>query len=75
MSAILEVSSIKEASGNEAAEEMVQTITNDFSILTSELKEAMSVAEEADDETTGDMLLGIHQSLEKHNWMLKSFLG
>jgi starvation-inducible DNA-binding protein len=75
MSAILEISSIKEASGSEAAEEMVQTIANDFSILISELKEAMSVAEEADDETTGDMLLGIHQSLEKHNWMLKSFLG
>jgi starvation-inducible DNA-binding protein len=35
----------------------------------------MQVADEIGDETTGDMLLGIHQSLEKHVWMLKSFLG
>lgn len=75
MKEILEMSSVKEANGNENAEEMVASISNDFSILIGELKEGMKVAEEADDEATGDMLLGIHQSLEKHNWMLKSFLG
>ncbi|WP_453994277.1 Dps family protein [Bacillus nitroreducens] len=75
MKEILEMSSVKEANGNESAEEMVASISNDFSILIGELKEGMKVAEEADDEATGDMLLGIHQSLEKHNWMLKSFLG
>jgi len=75
MKEILEQSSIKEASGSENAEEMVQVISNDFSIVVNELKEGMSIAEESGDETTGDMLLAIHQSLEKHNWMLKSFLG
>lgn len=75
MKEILEVSTVKEAMGNESAEQMVQVITDDFNILTSELKEGMSVADEVDDETTGDMLLAIHQSLEKHIWMLKSFLG
>ncbi|MFS0864448.1 Dps family protein [Fredinandcohnia sp. 179-A 10B2 NHS] len=75
MKEILESSSIKEAGGGENAEEMVATISNDFSILTGELKEGMKVAEEVDDETTGDMLLAIHQSLEKHIWMLQSFLG
>jgi len=75
MREILEHASLKEASGNENAEEMVQVISNDFSIVINELKEGMSIAEESGDETTGDMLLAIHQSLEKHNWMLKSFLG
>ncbi|MFT4417253.1 Dps family protein [Fredinandcohnia humi] len=75
MKEILEVSSIREADGNENAEDMVSVISNDFSILTGELKEGMKIAEEADDETTGDMLLAIHQSLEKHVWMLQSFLG
>lgn len=75
MKEILEMSSIQEANGNENAEEMVANISNDFSILTGELKEGMKVAADADDETTGDMLLSIHQGLEKHIWMLQSFLG
>ncbi|MCC3358045.1 Dps family protein [Bacillus sp. REN16] len=75
MKDILDMSSIQEASGNEDAEEMVSNVSNDFSILSGELKEGMKVAADADDETTGDMLLAIHQSLEKHIWMLQSFLG
>ncbi|WP_099351904.1 Dps family protein [Fredinandcohnia onubensis] len=75
MKEILELSSIKEANGNENADDMVATISNDFSILTGELKEGMKVAGDVDDETTGDMLLAIHQTLEKHIWMLQSFLG
>ncbi len=75
MKEILELSSIEEASGHESAEEMVQSLINDFSVITGEVKEGMTLAGEVDDETTGDMLLAIHQSLEKHIWMLKSFLG
>ncbi|MDQ0224496.1 Dps family protein [Metabacillus niabensis] len=75
MKECLELSSIKEAEGNETAEQMVQTIHDDFTLLAEELKQGMELAGEVGDETTGDMLLAIHQSLEKHNWMLKSFLG
>ncbi|MCM3787028.1 DNA starvation/stationary phase protection protein [Domibacillus indicus] len=71
----LELATVNEAEGQEAAEEMVQSVVNDFTTLTGELKEAMDLAAEVGDETTGDMLLAIHQSLEKHVWMLKSFLG
>lgn len=71
----LEKASVQEAKGNESAEEMVQIIVGDFTVLTEELKEAMDLAAEVGDETTGDMLLAIHQSLEKHLWMLRSFLG
>lgn len=75
MKEILEQASIKEANGQEDASQMVQSIVDDFNIMIGELKEGMSLAEEVDDETTGDMLLAIHQSLEKHVWMLTSFLG
>lgn len=71
----LEQATINEAEGHETAEEMVQSVVADFKTLTGELKEAMDLAAEVGDETTGDMLLAIHQSLEKHVWMLKSFLG
>ncbi|MFD2442969.1 Dps family protein [Bacillus sp. CGMCC 1.16607] len=71
----LNMASIQEASGSESAEEMVQSVSNDFSLLVKELKEGMSIADEANDEITSDMLLAIHSSLEKHVWMLKAFLG
>jgi starvation-inducible DNA-binding protein len=75
MTGCLEISSVKEAEGGETASEMVASIVSDFSVLISELKKAMEIAEGANDETTGDLLLSIHASLEKHVWMLNSFLG
>jgi starvation-inducible DNA-binding protein len=75
MKECLAMASVQEASGNESAEEMVQSISSDYSLLVGELKEGMSIAEQANDEITGDMLLAIHSSLEKHVWMLKAYLG
>lgn len=75
MKEILEISTIHEAEGGESAEQMVKNIASDFSTLIEELKEGMEVADSTGDETTGDMLLAIHQSVEKHNWMLHAFLG
>lgn len=75
MSDFLEESTIKEASGKETAEQMVDQLIKDFSSVTEELKEGMEAAEEAGDETTADMLLAIHKKLEKHVWMLSAFNG
>ncbi|WP_042461015.1 Dps family protein [Neobacillus dielmonensis] len=75
MKECLELSSIEEAAGTETAQEMVQSVVNDFSIIIGELKEGMNFTDEINDETTGDMLLAIHSGLEKHVWMLKAFLG
>lgn len=75
MQACLEQSSLKEASGAETATKMVEAVIEDFSILISELKEGMNVCAEENDETTSDMLLAIHTAIEKHRWMLQSFLG
>jgi starvation-inducible DNA-binding protein len=75
MKECLELASVKEAVGTETAEQMVQSIHDDFSIIAEELKSGIGIAEEANDETTGDMLLSIHQTIEKHNWMLKAYLG
>ncbi|WP_017728825.1 Dps family protein [Halalkalibacterium ligniniphilum] len=74
MREFLEISSISEAKGGETADEMVAEISKDFDTIIDELKEGMEAADSLGDETTADMLLAIHQSLEKHNWMLRSFL-
>jgi len=75
MTGCLEVASIKEAEGTEKAEQMVESTVHDFTQIINELKQGMSLAESVSDETTGDMFLAIHSSLEKHVWMLNSFLG
>lgn len=70
----LQLSSIEEAVGNEKANEMIQSLVKDFSMLTGELKEGIALAEKNEDEVTADMLLSILQSLEKHIWMLQATL-
>lgn len=69
----LSAASVKEAVGSEKAADMVRSTEQDFRILIAELLEGMEIAQQAGDETTSDMLLAIHSSLEKHVWMLASF--
>ncbi|XEC95464.1 Dps family protein [Paenibacillus tarimensis] len=73
MSDYLAVSSVQDAKGDEMAEQMVDTIIADYTVLIGQLKDGIALAQEANDETTADMLLAIHTSLEKHVWMLKAF--
>lgn len=70
----LELASIKEASSAMNANEMVQATLDDFRTVTEESKKGIELAEAQSDETTGDILLAIHQELEKHNWMLSAYL-
>jgi starvation-inducible DNA-binding protein len=74
MKECLETASVKEADGQETAERMVAELAGDFDRMIGELKEGIEEADKAGDESTADMLLGIHTSLEKHVWMLHSFL-
>lgn len=75
MSAALELASVKEASGRESATDMVASIVDDYATMIEELKQGMELAGEVNDDTTSDLLLSIHSGLEKHVWMLNSFLG
>ncbi|MEJ8545626.1 Dps family protein [Brevibacillus borstelensis] len=67
--------SIEEANDRETAEEMVETLIEDFTTVIDELKDGMKKVEELGDEGTADLLLSIQSSLEKHVWMLKAFQG
>jgi starvation-inducible DNA-binding protein len=55
-----ERSSVNDSTGDKDSEQMVQTHESDFSTVIDVLKQGMSIAEEANDETTGVMLLDIH---------------
>ena len=71
----LRLSSVKEAIGEETAEQMTAAIANDFSQLIGELRQGIKIAVSCDDEDTADLLLSIKSGLEKHVWMLTAFVG
>ncbi|MBO8164548.1 MAG: DNA starvation/stationary phase protection protein [Brevibacillus sp.] len=71
----LQHASLTEATGNETAQQMVQNIANDFGTIIDELKQGISIAEDQNDQATADILIGMRSSLEKHRWMLTSFLA
>jgi starvation-inducible DNA-binding protein len=71
----LQLSSIKEATGDENAQDMVKTLADDFNTICSELTEGITLAEDNDDQPTADMFIAIRNSLEKHRWMLEAYLA
>jgi starvation-inducible DNA-binding protein len=71
----LQLSSIKEATGDENAQDMVKTLADDFNTICSELTEGITLAEDNDDQPTADMFIAIRDSLEKHRWMLEAYLA
>jgi starvation-inducible DNA-binding protein len=75
MKAYLEHAAIEEAKGGESADEMVAQLVNDYERLIEELKAGVRAAEEAGDEPTADVLLGMLAGVQKHVWMLRAFGG
>ncbi|MDF2713135.1 MAG: Ferritin Dps family protein [Paenibacillus sp.] len=75
MKEMMAEASIKEASGDESADQMVKTIVKDFQTMIGEMRKAIDLAEEAGDHTSADMMTGVQNSLEKHVWMLEATLG
>jgi starvation-inducible DNA-binding protein len=53
---------------------MIRTVSQDFATMINELQEGIKAAEEEGDEPSGDMMIAIQGSLQKHKWMLDAFL-
>lgn len=75
MNEMLAQASVREASGNESAEQMVRAIVDDFRTMIKEMRQAIDQADQANDHATADMMTGIQKSLEKQVWMLESSSG
>lgn len=71
----LDIATIQEASGKEEPTTMVQNLVEDFATLSESYQEGIDLAEKAGDVVTGDLLTGFKGNLEKHMWMLRSYLG
>ncbi|GAB6988442.1 Dps family protein [Paenibacillus pini] len=75
MKEYLELSTIQEADGSEDALKMVQNLVEDFATVAEGLHEGIQLAEEAEDQPTSDLLTTVKGELEKHMWMLRTYLG
>jgi starvation-inducible DNA-binding protein len=71
----LQISSIKEAEGDENAEGMIRALVDDFNTVCTELTEGITLAEDNDDQPTADLFIAIRTSLEKHSWMFEAYLA
>lgn len=71
----LQHATVTEAAGSEDARQMVQHVANDFATVIEELKQGIQSAEKENDQATADILTGMCKKLEKHHWMLTSFLA
>ncbi|WP_342528791.1 DNA starvation/stationary phase protection protein [Chryseomicrobium sp. FSL W7-1435] len=71
----LELSVVKEATGKESTDKMVETVVKDFGTIMKSLKKGMEEAAKDEDDMTEDLLNAVYQSIEKHQWMLNAFLG
>jgi starvation-inducible DNA-binding protein len=72
---MLDLTTIKEATGKEKTEDMIQTVISDFEQLSNEFAKVIEAADTNSDDVTADMLTGMKASLEKHTWMLRAYLG
>ena len=70
----LEISIVDEAGKNYSAEQMVEAFSNDLTHISEQLIKSIEVAGEAGDDVSEDMFIGMKNSVDKHNWMFKSYL-
>jgi starvation-inducible DNA-binding protein len=71
----LETSEIKETSTNLTSELMVRELLSDYRILLQYMFSVVEVASEEKDSGTEEMVKVFINQLEKHHWMLSSFLA
>jgi len=70
---MLEATSLKEDEDLSSPGTMVTRTVKDVETLKKNLLAALKTAEAADDRTTTNLLDGIHDGLEAHQWMLKAW--
>lgn len=70
----LEISIVDETGKNYSAEQMVEAFSNDLTHISEQLVKSIEVAGEAGDDVSEDMFIGMKNSVDKHNWMFKSYL-
>jgi starvation-inducible DNA-binding protein len=76
MSKYLDETTLKEASADDKENEVMRQLNEDYRQMIKEMKETgLTLAQEANDDGTEDMLIGFIKKFEKHCWMFRAFLA
>lgn len=70
----LYISNVKEPEGHLKPSQMVAETLKDLETLIVHMNEVVSVASEAGDDGTADLITGFSKFLEKKHWMFRAFL-
>ncbi|SUM69752.1 Non-specific DNA-binding protein Dps / Iron-binding ferritin-like antioxidant protein / Ferroxidase [Staphylococcus saccharolyticus] len=54
---------------------MVEELSKDFTNISKQLEDGIRVAGDAGDDVSEYMFISMQTSVDKHNWMLLSYLG
>ena len=73
--ALANLTSIRDGDPERSWEEMISELNGDHETVIATARDAMPVAEAAEDEATADLLTERLRAHEKHAWMLRSTLG
>lgn len=52
-----------------------EELSQDFTNISKQLENAIEIAGNAGDDVSEDMFIGMQTSVDKHNWMFKSYLS
>ncbi|MGL4820624.1 MAG: Dps family protein [Bacilli bacterium] len=75
MESFIRNASLKEGDVPEDARDMVENVLSDFETIIEESNEAIEALEEMGQRSSADLLIDIVAALEKHCWMLRTYLA
>jgi len=76
MEKYLKETTLTEANADDTEHEIITQLISDYEQLVAEMqKDGLPLAEEQKDEPTTDLFIGLQGKLEKHIWMLKSYIS
>lgn len=77
LSEYIEHSAIEEEVADKklSADDMVQAVIDDFETIRQSLQEGIELTDEHGDYPSNDLLIVIKESIDKHLWMLRAYLG
>ncbi|NUH84101.1 DNA starvation/stationary phase protection protein [Bacillus firmus] len=71
----LSITTLEESNGEKKAEDMVAALASDYKHIKEQLISLAQLAEEQEDQVTGDFAIGLMEKLDTHIWMLQAYLG
>lgn len=75
MKEYLEIATLNENDGETKAQDMINTLVNDYKAIKEQLIEIIKLTEEKNDIVTNDLAVGLVEKIDTHLWMLSAYMA